>query len=671
MTFEPFSVYQLFRLPLLQGLARVILTLIPGFCSLNQSLAEENTPVVLILHSFTPTALWNRELNESFEENLKDLNAYIHYEQLNVNQFPDEHLLKEKSGILKYKYHPDSIVSRAVSTPDVIIAAGQPAMEFVINHPATFGNTPIIFSGIVRANNPERSWEKHPNSVTVFNAVDFKANAELISKLHPDRSEILIVIGNSKIGSGEYNNAINQLSDISIPQKITYILGSEYSTEEMVSLLEEKRDTAVVQFMNWTLDRNMENTDNPVMVGLISNEIRIPIYGQYSALIGKGIIGGHLVSARRQAVETTEVLKKILMGITPEDILQSDHGSRVLLFDYHELKKWSIDFDKLPKKSIIINQPNSIWTDYKEYVIVAILVFIFQCLAAVSLGVAFYFKRKMERMRRENEKNLGEELQRSNRLTQDLQKALETKSTFLAVMSHELRTPLNPIIGYSDLLLEKEQDEDTTNSLRSIQESAKNLLDLIDTVLQYVDHDTKSAVNIEAINVTELIDEIVVQKTEAASEKGLELHCNSEVKDHELIFSDRFLLEQILNKLISNAIKFTETGSISIRASLCKQDESSRAQLKLEIEDTGVGFSKEYQKNIFDAFSQMDTSPHRKFGGMGLGLSLAKKIVDSLNGTIAIESEENVGSRFTVLIPQHQTTSDESKGTAIDAFHPF
>ncbi|MDB9744059.1 ATP-binding protein [Fibrobacterales bacterium] len=227
-----------------------------------------------------------------------------------------------------------------------------------------------------------------------------------------------------------------------------------------------------------------------------------------------------------------------------------------------------------------------------------------------------------------------------------LEESARVKDEFLNVMSHEIRTPLNAIIGTVDILVDETKDDSAQNEqLKIVQYSSSNLLYLINDILDY------SKLESGKLEIEKLPFELkkVVQNTvsvflDKAKEGNVELKLEIADNVSEFYSGNNIRLGQILNNLISNAIKFSSNGTVNVFV-------FQEKNLIIKVVDSGIGMSAEQLKNIFIPFSQADKTISRKFGGTGLGLSIIKKIVDQSGGKLTVESEAGKGSSFTVELP--------------------
>ncbi|WP_088890926.1 ATP-binding response regulator [Leptolyngbya ohadii] len=270
--------------------------------------------------------------------------------------------------------------------------------------------------------------------------------------------------------------------------------------------------------------------------------------------------------------------------------------------------------------------------------------------------------------------NLKLERQRQQIQLQNLQllEASRLKSQFLATMSHELRTPMNSIIGFSQMLLRQSkgaltsQQRDMTQRILS---NAKHLLSLINEVLDFSRIEAgRMELRAEAFDLAEVIYETVGEYRSLAQQKQIQVHVEIDLQNRQIV-SDRARLHQVLSNLISNAIKFTLAGEVRVRVQECPSSASSNSladggeteRICIAVSDTGIGIAPADRESIFEPFRQIDQTISRRHSGTGLGLAITHALVQMMQGTIGVESQENKGSIFQLELPRQldQTDSPE------------
>lgn len=229
---------------------------------------------------------------------------------------------------------------------------------------------------------------------------------------------------------------------------------------------------------------------------------------------------------------------------------------------------------------------------------------------------------------------------------EEAEKANIAKSEFLSIISHEIRTPLNAVIGMGHLLLKNNPRPDQEDNLRTLKTSSDNLLVLINDILDFNKIEAnKLHLDNAPFNIKKLVRDIVTANTNAANERENRMSLVLDDRLPDYFLADSLRLGQVLNNLISNAVKFTQRGFVSVRVDLQKL-KSDHASLHFSVHDTGIGIAKENLENIFIPFMQGSTSITRQYGGTGLGLAITRRILKLYGSDIHVESEPGKGSRF-------------------------
>lgn len=257
------------------------------------------------------------------------------------------------------------------------------------------------------------------------------------------------------------------------------------------------------------------------------------------------------------------------------------------------------------------------------------------------------------------------DISRHKKLETDLIKAkvlmedsIKTKELFLANVSHEIRTPMNGIVGLLDLFKKTNLDETQLKYLELIKKNSDNLLFILNDILDFSKLESgKFKLESTKFDLIEVINNAYNLFKAKAEEKGIELILDAPKLDSLWLVGDPFRLSQVLLNLVSNAIKFTEKGKVTIQALITELD-SNRTKVKFNIIDTGIGISNDKIRIIFEGFEQAHSNISRKFGGTGLGLAISKKLIEIQGGEIHVSSELNYGSTFTFELIYSKTGSE-------------
>ncbi len=259
----------------------------------------------------------------------------------------------------------------------------------------------------------------------------------------------------------------------------------------------------------------------------------------------------------------------------------------------------------------------------------------------------FYLSNIISKQIINNSKKLESAKKEAQKMALKAKQASLAKSEFLANMSHEIRTPLNAILGFIDLLKEKERDEEKLKYIKTVQNSSNSLLGIINDILDFSKIESGN-LQIEEINFNTLdeFDTLADLFRAKASEKSISLTMHMDQNMPSALVSDPLRIKQVIANLLSNAIKFTpRNGRVILHISY------SNAHLNVSVQDTGIGIAEEKQEKIFQAFSQAESSTTRQFGGTGLGLSISSRLITMLGGKLKLQSKPKEGSKFYFSIP--------------------
>lgn len=275
--------------------------------------------------------------------------------------------------------------------------------------------------------------------------------------------------------------------------------------------------------------------------------------------------------------------------------------------------------------------------------------------------------KQLNALNRGLEANILEKTQKLTLAVEQAEVANKAKSAFLAMMSHEIRTPLNGVLSMLALFDRSNLTEEQKKQIDIARESADTLLVLINDIIDFakIEADKLELEEVD-FNFLEMLQSVFNSFKVLAREKHISFDLNITGVTHEVICADPVRLRQVLNNLISNAVKFTEKGSVAVIVETVAQADHA-VLLKVQVRDTGIGLTKTQQESLFESFKQADISTTRKFGGSGLGLAISKRICEMMDGEISVKSDKGQGSEFSFKVKVREGNPENMQDMAVVA----
>lgn len=274
-------------------------------------------------------------------------------------------------------------------------------------------------------------------------------------------------------------------------------------------------------------------------------------------------------------------------------------------------------------------------------------------------NVAKFIEQRKAR-NREQERSLDDLLRVIENKCDEARDAAKSKSDFLSNMSHEIRTPLNSVLGMNELILRESKDENILKYAANVESSGTLLLSLINDILDFSKLESgRMEIMPVSYHIASIVNDTVNMLSRKLEQKGLELKINTDPNIPGCLMGDEVRIRQILTNIMSNAVKYTDRGTVTLTAGFEKLS-GDNVTLILSVKDTGRGIKEEDQSKLFDGFTRMDQIKNRNIEGTGLGLSITAKLVSMMNGSISVKSIYGVGSEFTVRLPQQVISAEPS-----------
>ena len=632
------------------------LVFLPISILLNIETAQGANPAelkkILYINSYHVGNAWSDSITKGILSILQGKDVELFTEYIDAKHFGQTKFLLF-AYYLEHKYKNTKF--------DGVIVSDNDAMDFAIR----FGNSlfpfiPIVFCGI---NEPENFQLENSRFYGFIETAEPQKTLILISKLFPKAKRILVLADNTTTGL-VIKNSFKILS--SAFPKLQFNIVEEIDVDSLFQLVKSGLKGDVVSLNTIFQDKYGNRVDYPVLQQQLAAISPKPVFCSWQ-ILGKGIIGEYINKGFDQGTEAA--LMELNFLNNPHLIVSHINKIKeIAQFDYRALKKFEVSEALLPSKFVILNKPE---VNYWRYIIFLIL--IAGGLFIVILIFIFNLKKRTEAERKvktqileihtqnaqlENSyKQLGEmncELEETNiklfgtneSLIEAMKKAEESdrlKSSFLANMSHEIRTPLNAIVGFSSLLIDPEYDKEKRESfVNIINSSCDSLLILIGDILDLSKIEAgQLALHMEDVNVLDLFSGLL-QFMQLRNQKNLDIRIAPFSKLNPIIlFTDKIRVNQILTNLLTNSLKFTDTGFIEVGYKF-----DNPKEIVFYVKDSGIGIEQKNMDAIFDRFIKIETSPEKIYAGTGLGLAISKKLVELLGGKIWLESKWGFGSAF-------------------------
>lgn len=611
---------------------------------------------VLLINSYYQGYIWTDSLTSGIISTLKlypEITLYI--ENMYSKQFGKANFETEKD-LIRNKYAGISF--------DGILVTDNDALDFAFQYDDyLFPNRPVVFAGI---SNPE----DYPLDGSMYfgfkETVNTNPILDFVRKILPEARRLLVLTDLTTTGKIYRKELTSQAASfdgfsVSFPNVI--------DLDSIYRLVSSEKKYDAIYYIGINQDKYGRTVDFASLLDTLTQLAKVPVLNNDPLFNGIGVVGGLYQSGKKHGSAAANLLLQLMDPTSPKPAKRFDETGSDYYFDRKILDKYDIPLNRIPKGSKVINTPAF---PNKKFFIIMVGALAFLVVIVLLLYNSNRRTKKAEQKIRKQFKKIqtqnkeleeayeqlsgviseleltNEQLKSTNiSLLEAKKKAEESdnlKSAFLANVSHEIRTPLNSIVGFSSLLSDDDLSEETRNSyIELIESNTESLLVLIDEIIDLSKIEAQQlTIKKQDFSIDSLMTELFHIFDHGQKSSIVLLRTGRVSVDKELfVNSDRVRIKQIFINLLSNAFKFTDSGSIEFGYRETENDE-----IQLYVSDSGIGIKEEHQQVIFDRFRKLNNEGSRIYRGTGLGLSITKKLVELLGGKIWIESEPDKGTIF-------------------------
>ncbi len=592
---------------------------------------------ILIINSYHVGYSWADNVTEGIQtkfDSTKSIDYFVEF--MDTKRFFSENTFNLFYSYLNSKYLNVDF--------DVIIALDNNAVDFYLSYQdsSIFKDKAFVFGGI--SDTKPYPFER----MGAYGVVELRSLPLLFYSMHrffPKRNNVVVYLDSTST-SLTYKSIIQRYEE---EHKVPHFIIVEDVPNDSIKYHLKTLPTDVIVYL---FDLNYDNDKyRPYELYLseLDESKKIPFFSSKFDDI-RGIVGGEMISGQ----EHGEIVAQLTIDVINKERIPNRiiYPEPILYFNAQQLKRFKIEEALLPRNSQIINEDKSFFKIYGEIFLVNAILILFVLLVVTTLIKSNQKLRKFKVIL-EDAKNKA-------------QQSEAVKTALIANISHELRTPLNSIIGFTDVLADSNRDEELSDYIKYVNDSSRLLENLVNELLDLSLIDSNELkLNFSEVYLPELLDHLVQQNAiqiDYQRKSKLGIRVSNAENEPQSIYTDKLRLRQILQNLISNSIKYSFSGTISVGYHLLTQDEI-RERIPFNtnlnhdyyfmffVKDYGIGIPKDLRSFVFERFRRIDQLYDGQHGGVGLGLSISKSIVQIMGGDMWFTSVEKKGSIFYFTIP--------------------
>jgi signal transduction histidine kinase/ActR/RegA family two-component response regulator/ABC-type uncharacterized transport system substrate-binding protein len=588
---------------------------------------------ILVLNSYHPGYVWGESVNKGIRSVLdsSDSAVNIRYEYMDTKYLRPAVVFERLRQLYKVKYQEFQF--------DVIIATDNNALTFLVRYrDDLFLNTPVVFCGINGFND---NMLKGVKGFTGFDEKsDFRGTLELALKIHPKTQNVALVSGTSTSSLINQDRMKKIFFDMNLP--INLIDLSLHNPDQLRTELQILPPHTIIMYLSYyrMADGNFLTVKESTT--FVFNHSKLPMYSPWEYTMGNGIVGGMMLSGEKEGRRSAGYALKILAG-TPVDDLPIVYKSEISpVFDHQMLRHFNISSLDLPENAIIKNEPQNFYYRYKYWIWAIALFICYQTLVIIWLSHNLIQRKRAEKL----QKTLETQLLHSQKM--------EAIGTFAGGIAHDLNNILGAIDTCGEIALEETPSSNPVHKdLQHILNATSRGKSLISQILNF---SRKKEFEQQPVNMNDMVNEsldFLQQIIPSSIQIRVDL-----CEKTKIVFANPAKIQQIIINLCTNGVQAMggKQGVLSISLSTYRAKKDKKSQILdlkpgsyacLKISDTGSGMSPQLQNRIFEPFY----TTRAKTEGTGLGLAIVHGIVTGYNGKIAVDSELDKGSTFSIYLP--------------------
>lgn len=592
--------------------------------------AQEKKPPpkrILAIFGFQQSLPWAYRIEESLRETIDSQSPFpieLNVEHADLPRHPDETYKRKIVDFYKYKYSEQKV--------DLVLAMGDELAELLFEYgEELFGNIPVVLVTSTSDALPRDLLK--PNIISLMWGWTAGNTIEVIQDLLPQTKNLYIISGNSTSDLAIRSVALKEMKNSEFKFNIHMVI--DFVASEMLEKVGQLPRDSAIFFLTVLRDANDEYFVSRDLMHVVSDKANAPTFGIGDTYLGHGIVGGSLLSAENQGKRLATIAVRLLSGESAKDI-ESMGTENQMMFDWRQLKRWSIDEERLPPGSIVRYREPSIWEDHKGKIIGVMVIIFSQAFALILLLI-----QRNKRSRAEDE---------SHRLRDDLTHVSRVLSMgeIATSLAHEINQPLAAIQSYAQAAQrflggDPPDIDEVGKSLHGVVSGSRRAKEVIQRIRMTLE---KKPLERTPLQVKDLIHDVIMLVQRSADEKKVLLKLDIAAGLPQ-VFGDRTQLQQVLLNLIINgfeAIGDAGNGSreLALRAS---KDKTGPDCVMISVQDSGIGIDEERRDLLFNAFFTT------KAEGLGMGLSISRSIIEDHGGRMWAALNPDKGTTFFFTVP--------------------